>query len=370
MTSQWRSFRARGSFSGTAYGGLMVDVWAFDAASGRPVWRQRLVDDNKAINMGRKILGVQGGVLWLFDGRQLLGLSPGDGATVFDTAAFEAANPLLKGVMPTEERYLRFDPQGLSFTAADGRDWRLTGQGAATRRDGARLDIDEQRAAPQPGVHLTSRYSGGNGTWAFYTGGMEVGGGRWVGLLADAEAGKLGIEGPVGGIDPQTHPRTRLYSARVVRGAMSSMFRPVAADATPLPQSPEFLSAGLLQDGRSCHNRPILMRDPDGFLVIHRDRLGDDSRLKLTRVAGPDGRALWTADLPLTSLDAVAPGERNVVLIGRRDEPPLFKTRDNRPESIPQLVSVDFTSGRVSGYGFRIAPTKAADLPESSTPIS
>lgn len=370
MTSQWRSFRARGTYTGTAYGGLLVDVWAFDPATARPVWRQRLLDERRAMNRGRRILGFQGGILWLFDGRGILGLSPRDGARVADTAAFEAANPRLKGVMPTDERYIRFDPQGLSFTAADGRDWRLTGQGAATRPDGARLDTDAERAAPQPGVALPARNAGGSGSWAFYTGGIDLGGGRWLGLLADAEAAKLGVEGPVGGVDPQTYPRTRLYSARVVRSALSSGFRPVANDPRPLPESPEFLSAGLLQDGRCCHGRPILLRDPDSVLVIHRDRLGDDSRLKLTRVSGPRGAPLWTSDLPLQALEAVLPGERTVVLVGRRDEPPLFRARDNRPESIDQLVSVDLASGRVGAYGFRIAPTAPQDLPESSTPLN
>lgn len=367
MTSQWRSFRARGTYTGTASGGLIVDVWAFDPAAARPVWRQRLVDERRAVNQGRRLLGVHGGILWLFDGKSLLGLSPADGRRVADNAAFEAANPMLKGVMPTEERYVRFDPQGLSFTAADGRDWRLTGQGAATRTDGPRLDTDAERAPPQPGVFLTARNAGGVGSWMFYTGGLELGGGRWLGLMADAEAAKLGAEGAVGGVDPETYPRTRLYSATVVRGAMSSMYRPVATNARPLPESPEFLSAGLLQDGRCCHGRPILLSKPDSVLVIHRDRLGDESRFKLTRVSGPRGKALWTADLPLQALEAVLPGDRTLVLVGRRDEPPLFKARDSRPESIDQLVSVDLATGRVAAFGFRVAPTAPDDLPESST---
>jgi hypothetical protein len=368
MTSQWRSFRARGSFAGTAYGGLIVDVWAFDPATGRPVWRQRLVDDRRAVNMGRRLLGAHGGILWLFDGKSLLGLSPKDGARVADNGTFAAANPMLRGVMPTEERYIRFDPQGLSFTAADGRDWRLTGQGSATRRDGARLDTDAERAAPQPGVYLAARNAGGVGSWMFYAGGLELGDGRWLGLMADAEAANLGSEGAVGGVDPQTYPRTRLYSATVVRGSMSSMYRPVATNAKPLPESPEFLTAGLLQDGRCCHGRPILLNNPDSVLVIHRDRLGDQSRLRLTRVAGPLGKPLWTADLPLEKLEAVLPGERTLVLVGRRDEPPLFRTRDNRPESVDQLVSVDVATGRLATYGFRIVATAPHDLPESSTP--
>jgi len=371
VTSQWRTFRTRGTTTGTSYTRLFVDVWGFDARDARPVWRQRLVDDRRGVNMGRQLLGVQGGVLWLFDGRQLLGLSPVDGATVADTAAFEAANPALKGVMPTELRYLRFDPQGLSFTAADGRDWRLTGQGAATRPDGPRLDLDAQRAQPRPGIAIPARVAGGNGTWAFYTRGLGINGTMWLGLLAEPEVAGFREQGAIGGVDPERYPRTRLWTARI--GTKNTFFgpKPTFADFKPLPQGPEFLTAGLLQDGRCCHETPILLFKPDSVLVLHRDRLGEASRLRLTRVTGPLGKPAWTADLPVEAIEAVMPGDGSVVLVGRRDEPPLFRSRNsNRPDSIDQLVSVDLATGALGVYGFRIAPTEPHKLPASSTPQS
>ena len=65
------------------------------------------------------------------------------------------------------------------------------------------------------------------------------------------------------------------------------------------------------------------------------------------------------------------PGEGSVVLLGRRDEPPLFRSRNsNRPDSIDQLVSVDLATGALGVYGFRIAPTEPHKLPASSTPQS
>lgn len=367
MTSQWRTFRTRMTSTGTSYTRLYVDVWGFDAATGRPVWRRRVADERRGVNMGRRLLGVHGGILWLLDGGQLLGLDPATGAVAADSATFEAANPALARVMPAEERYVRFDPQGLSFTAADGRDWRLTGEGARTRPDGPRLDLDAQRAAPAPGVHLPARLAGGNGTWAFYTRGIGIGGRQWLGLLAEPEVADFRDKGVIGGVDPERYPRTRLWSARV--GAKDTFFgpRPTFSDFKPLPEGPEFLTAGLLQDGRCCHDTPLALYKPDSLLVLHRDRLGGGSRLRLTRVTGPAGRPLWTTDLPIEELDAVMPGEASLVLLGRRDEPPLFRRRD-RPESVDQLVAVDLATGRTSAYGFRIPATRPNVIPRSSTP--
>jgi hypothetical protein len=369
ITSQWRTYRTRMTPTGTSYSRLFVDVWGFDPANAAPVWRQRLADDRAGVNMGRQLLGVQGGILWLFDGRSLVGLSPKNGARVADNGTFEAANPQLRGVMPTDARYVRFDPQGLSFTAADGRDWRLTGEGAATRPDGPRLSTDAQRADPQPGIALPTRNAGGNGTWSFYTRGINIGGRQWLGLLAPPEAEKFDRVEGIGGIDPQTYPRTRLWVAKI--GRKPSVF---GSDLTidnlrPLPESPEFLTAGLLQDGRCCRNIPILVFKPDGVLVLHRDRLGPEGRLKLTRVSGPLGKPVWSADLPVKEIEAVMPGETSVALIGRREEPPLFRRRDGRTESVDQLVSVDLATGKLSAYGFRIRPTDPQDLPASSTKL-
>jgi hypothetical protein len=369
MTSQWRTYRTGRSSTGTSYTRLFVDVWGFDARTAKPVWRRRLVDDRRGVNMGREILGVQAGVLWLFDGKQLLGLSPSDGAVVADAASLEAANPALKGVTPTELRYIRFDPQGLSFTAADGRDWRLTGQGPATRPDGPRLSLDAQRAAPGAGVAPRARIAGGNGTWAFYTRGIGVNGTMWLGLLAEPEVSGFRDQGAIGGVDPERYPRTRLWTARIGRKETFFGPRPTFADFKPLPESPEFLTAGLLQDGRCCHETPILLFKPDSVLVLHRDRLGEGSRLRLTRVTGPRGKPAWTVDLPAEALEAVMPGEGALVLLGRRDEPPLFPSRrsSKRPDSVDQLISVDLATGALGVYGFRIAPTEPDDLPESST---
>jgi hypothetical protein len=361
MTSQWRTFR--GPMRRSTYTRLFIDVWAFDAAGARPVWRTRLVDDRRGTNMGRRLLGVHGGVLWLLDGKELVGLSPADGARVADATSLAAANPALSGLVPADERQYRFDPQGLSFTAADGRDWRLTGQGSATRPDGPRLTTDARRAAPIPGVALPADIAGGNGSWSFYTRGVGVDGKTWLGLLAEPEVETFRRNQAIGGVDPENHPRSRLYAATMGSRAEFLGRRATYADLTPLPRSPEYVTAGLLQDGRCCHDTPILLQGPPGVLVLHRERIGGTFRL--TRAALPDGAPLWTTTLPLDEIEAVAPGDANVVMQGRRAEP---AGAGKRPESVDRLVTVDYATGRTSTYGFRVKATEPQDIPPSSGP--
>jgi hypothetical protein len=367
MTSQWRTWR--GPSRRPARGGLLVDVWAFAADTGKPVWRRRVVDDRGGVNMGRKILGAQAGVLWLLDGRQLVGLKLADGTPAFDVAAIEAANPALKGLMPTEDRYYRFDGTGLTFTAADGRLWRLTGDGAATTPGTEPSDSYVARAKvnenPAPGVFVPANTAGGNGTSAFYGRGMDIGS-RWLGLLHEREV-DLFRRGRIGGVDPERNPRMRLWSARIVQEQTFFGPRPKFVDFAALPESPEFLQPALLTPN-DIHDTPIVSLKPDSVFVLHRDRLGADGKLRLSKVAGPAGKVLWTADLPVETLEAVLPGERSIVLIGRRGEAPLLKRpNDTSLDSVHQLVSVDIATGRMGVYGFRVKPGKAGEIPESST---
>lgn len=368
MTSQWRTYP--GVNRRQTRGGLLVDVWAFDADSGKPVWRQRLVDERGGVNMGRLILGAQAGVLWMLDGKQLVGLNLSDGARAFDATSLEAANPALKGLMPTEERYYRFDGTGLTFTAADGRLWRLTGDGAKTEpgKEPSNSYVERARADANAvaGVFVPANTAGGNSTWAFYGRQAMVGGQRWLGLMHERDL-ENARRGPLGGVDYEKTPRLRLWSARVVTERTFFGPRPKLVDFAPLPEGPEFLLPGLLT-GNDIHDTPIFALKPDSVFVLHRDRLGEGSKLKVSKVAGPGGKVLWTADLPVEQLEAVMPGERSIVLIGRRDEDPLLRrVNDTSRDSVNQLISLDKATGRMGVYGFRVRPGKAGEIPESST---
>ncbi|MDP3659070.1 PA2928 family protein [Phenylobacterium sp.] len=364
LTTQWRTYRPSPGTSRSSYTDLLTDVWAFDARDAKPVWRRRLSSDRRGVNMGRAVLGVQNEVLWILTPTGLIGLSLKDGAPVADVAAIEAANPPLRGVIPSEQRYYRFDGQGLAFTAADGRDWRMTGEGlkavVAPRVTQNRRD---KPAPAAPRVTVPAYTAGGSGAYAFQARSLQLQK-RWLGLLADAEVESFRKNQAIGGTDPESHPRSRLWWAD--RGSVREFLGPRATYSgfTPLPEGPEFLYGGLLTDGRS--SVPIMLFKPDGLLVLHRDKLGDGGRWRLTRVSGPNGKVAWTADLPLNAIDSVMPGEGSVLMHGYRDEEPT--RRDRRPDPTPQLVAVDLATGRMGVYGFKVKATKPEDIPPSSTP--
>lgn len=365
LTSQWKTYRRRYGGSGrgssgysVTYTDLLVDLWAFDAADARPLWRRRVLQERKAVNSGRTLLGAQGGAIWVLDGKRLSGFSPKDGAPVADAAAIEAANPALRGLIPTEAQYYHFDTAGLSFWAADGRAWRLAGPGL-------RFVTAPERPQPTPDAIRPARIAGGVGTYAFYERGLDIGR-RWLGLLDEAEARTFLANKVIGGIDPSGHPRVRLWSAEIVQRQTFFGPRTEYVNFAPLPESPEFLHAGLLSENRT--DQPIILRQPDSVLVLHRDRLGKGGHLQLTRIAGPAGRVVWTADLPTEALEAVLPGQDSIVLYGRREEPRnLRRADDPNTVSVGQLVSVDLATGKVGAYGFRLKPTAAEDIPPSST---
>lgn len=362
LTSQWKTFRTRYSRHGItrpAYTALQIDVWAFDAATGAPVWRRRLESERRGVNAGRAVLGAERDVLWLLTSRGLVGLSPKDGATVADAAAIEAKNPALASLVPNEIDLFRFDASGLGFRSADGRDWRL---------DSATL-LASAASGPSgaaAGAFTPAKLSGGVSTWAFHERGLHLTG-RWLGFLSQAEAERSAQRRSLDFARIDEAPRMRLWSARTRPEATFFGARTVLSDFEPLPESPEFLRGGLLSDG-NLQNRPVLLREPDSVLVLHWDSLGEEGQLKLSRVAGPAGRVLWTADLPMARLDAVMPGERTLVLMGSRREPDLRRPRERQTVEVDQLAAVDLQTGRTGLYGFRFKTPSGSDLPPSSTP--
>ena len=363
MTSQWRSYNlpSRG-LNRRSYTDLLVDVWAFDATTAKPVWRTRIASDRSGVNMGRSILGAQGGVLWVLQPKGLVGLSLKDGSQVADVARIEAANPALRGLVPTEERYYRFDAGGLKFTAADGRSWRLPG---ADLKAGPDTPAPE---TPAEGVYPVARIAGGNATWAFMERGLRTQG-LWLGVMDEAEARTYGEQNVMGGIDPEGHPRTRLYFSKL--GSKETFFgrQLVYQGFKPYPESPEFIQAGLLTDGR-INALPIMLHGPDSVLILHRDRLGDRGRLRLTRISGPRGKVLWTVNLPMQGIEAVMPGETAIAFTGRRDEDRGRGRPSDRVVSVDQVVAVDYATGKMGAYGLLIPSTKPADIPPSSTVVS
>ena len=108
------------------------NVEAIDPVSTKTVWRQRIATfgDPKAAgtkpsrvigsDVDARLLGQDGDIVWLLIGDEPYALDAKDGHVLVDGAGIEAANPALKGLLPSEARLYGFD-QGLVFMSADAR---------------------------------------------------------------------------------------------------------------------------------------------------------------------------------------------------------------------------------------------------------
>jgi hypothetical protein len=178
---------------------------------------------------------------------------------------------------------------------------------------------------------------------------------RWLGLLNEEEAKTFEKNGAIGGLDYET--RRRLWSARTTEG--TNFFGKFLKYHDFKPLGPDFLAPGLLaEDMPTGPDRVLWYRNPDSVLVLHRDRLGEMGKLRLSRIAGPEGRAVWEAHLPMSMLQCVMPGERSLALSGVEYQPAPGKgPRDPMHGASELLISIDLSSGRVSAFDFSTVET-------------
>lgn len=371
LTSQWRTVELRGARVTSPrrqHTELLVHLWRFDPATARPVWRRTLLEAEDGDRSGAALLGADGETVWLY-ARGLHAARATDGEVVLDPARLLAAAPQLGDLLPTEPHGYVLDSAGLTVTTADARSWLVSATPVAVRpAPPAPVNLDPLQ------ISLPRILSG----WVPYRTEDQLARGLtappgWLGLLDDAEAAALrsaeaeAAKPATGGaammnadgfvpplLQPSAARRYRLWAARITpvqrpAGDLPEWMgvpagtRNALAELAPLPRSPEFLQGALLTTGPRMP--PIALRDPDGLLVLHRDRLDDRGRLRLTRVSTTDGRPLWEADLPLGQLQSVLPGARTLVLYGLGPSP-----TDDQRDAHPMLVMVELESGTVRGF--------------------
>jgi len=131
--------------------------------------------------------------------------------------------------------------------------------------------------------------------------------GKWIGLvfLAEEQAAEKGEfwSRPRRAILDQK--RKRLYRSR--GGVIEQMGKD------------SYLHAGLLRDARA--NKALRLAEPEGYIVMHRWRLGQEATLMLTRV-DMSGKKLWEFDTGIRKLDQVLPGAKYLGLMS--DEMKLY----------------------------------------------
>lgn len=376
LTSQWekrisRVGGARYTSSSRTTSWLFIDLWAVDAATAQPVFRKRIKKDK--VNGDEIAMGVEQGILWARI-PEFAGIRLADGAIVADSAKIEARNPSLKGLMPkppgagmflTESMQpLKFDPDaGMIVRLDDARQVRI---------DPVTLEAtpyvpptDEQKraaASDKDGMEKgatrgkVERISNGM-EWRAMVRGVNMsrqdGDQDWLGLIADSELEEAITRKTIGIQMNFTQPmRHRLYRARLKK--VEEFFGPRLQflDPSPLPESPEFLMGGLLtQDAPTWDQQTALWRrDPDSVFVLSRDRLGEEGRMQIARIAGPAGRVVWSKALPLSAMSSWLPGERHALMLGPDPSAPRSQMAEEGENASMQIVSIDLETGELKSF--------------------
>jgi hypothetical protein len=381
LTSQWekrvsRIGGGRSSSSVRTVGWLNVDLWEVDTATAQPLHRRRI--KREKVNADAKALGIEQGVLWARI-PELAGIRLTDGAIVADRAKIEARNPGLAGLMPkppqaaiflTESMQpLKFDPQaGMIVRLDDARQVRI---------DPLTL-VATPYVAPKPGSKPSQSAvispSNGMDWWAMVRGLAITGpesGGEWLGLLADTDLATMRERHTVNPqMDFSVPRRQRLYRAELKQ--VKDFFGPRVEYREPvvLPESPEFLMAGLLTQGPSGSNSQSALwrRGPDSVFVLSLDRLGDAGRLQLARISGPEGAPVWSVALPLSHMSAWVPGDQHALMLGPAPSAPRSPMAENDENPVMQIVAIDLNTGALSTFNTDLHRDWPAEEPHQKTP--
>ena len=159
-------------------------VQAHDPATAQPQWTRelRLLRDKEGgVGAQIRILGQQGGLVWVWVHDQPLALSARDGSVLADRAALERANPAIAGLLPKELKYYTMLGE-LVVTLADARRMRIAVPGFQASPYQVADEAQFSRANS-----LSSNWNGGYATQEF---GVRHGrfDDAWIGLLSEREA--------------------------------------------------------------------------------------------------------------------------------------------------------------------------------------
>ena len=348
LTGQWRTFTPRGQGrSGRMTTYFHVDLWAFDAATAKPLWRKRLESERGGGYSDRSLMGVHGNTLWLKIRRHIVAVSALDGSVLLKPGKLEEGNAELRGLMPTEDRFFTFDGRGLLITAADARQWRIDPDTFKVLPVAPDTQPDPRACPP---VYYTP-----NGTQLHLVRSVQTAE-RWLGMMTDDEAKFFEEHNNVG--DSYDDDRRRIWSARIVKQTTFFGEQPDYVDVSPVPGTADYLGGKFLREYDRASQLPaIQIGEPDSVLLLSRDRLGQAGKLRLARLSVGDGKILWDAELPLTEIQSVRRLDNSVVVFGIEYTEGDPEVTDPLRDSPRRLVAVDLASGAVSHFSFSALET-------------
>lgn len=349
-------FEKTTSFS--QHGGIIqrsVSTWYYvqsnDAKTGNLINYKKVRHHSDIPFFPVKTLGVAADAVWVLMG-EIMAFDPLTLAVKADQAALENKNPALKGMFPAEERFYRLNPadQQLYITAKDGVQWKINcatleatpadlyppenridsvlqltqreqhkiqqmldsltqppytfaSQGRQARQHwyGRRDSLQQMLFALrnreseyqqlQRGVHRLQRTGISFGQ---IKNNQDTCVGKWFGLYSKEEMqelpDRLSMHTAYG-----EAARRILYTAPYEadnRGRYNIRLN----DAAPLSPESVFLQGGFLLNKQT--GLPIRLHDPEGALVVHKDQVGNEGRILLSRIHF-DGSLAWTLNTDL-----------------------------------------------------------------------
>ena len=365
LTSQWekrsffRSGRVTSSMKTTSW--LNVDLWEFDANTAQPLSRRRIKQEK--INADSKALGAEQGTLWARI-PEMVGIRLADGAIVVNRETIAKRNPALADLLPKPSgtatfvmesmQPMKFDPErGMILRLDDAREVRIDPLTSAATPVTAQKLEDEKTLKSKTAATRMKVISPRSGTdWYAMVRGIPIpqnGGSKtWLGLLTESDLKNMQEHGNISWQMDFTKPqRSQLFRATLegVEGSPgSAMWH---RNPKVLPESPDFLMAGLLIEEAPDSHQPAALwrRDPESVFVISYDRLGDEGRLQLARVISETGAPVWSASLPLSELNAWIPGKRHALIMGpapSAERSPMVGANEN---TVMHLLSIDLATG-------------------------
>ncbi|WP_367872623.1 PA2928 family protein [Luteolibacter sp. Populi] len=372
LTTQWEKrvsrSSSRSSSSTRTDSWLNTDLWELDAATAQPLSRRRIKRDK--VNGDHKAMGMEQGVLWARI-PELVGIRLADGEIIADSAKIEARNPALAGLMPKPAgtgiflpesmQPLKFIPQsGMIVRLDDARQVRidpLTLEATPYVKSKPTTGSSSAVEASAPALGMAPMSISNGMDWYAMVRGLAMqgpeGGGQWLGLLSEPELATLQENHLVGHqMDFSTPARQKLYRAELK--TVQEFLGPLVQymDPAALPESPEFLMAGLLTQGSggSSGQSAMWRRQPDSVFVLSRDRLGDQGRLQLARISGPKGTPVWSIALPLSNMSAWIPGERHALMLGPDPSAQRSPMAEEGENTVHQILAINLETGAVQSF--------------------
>ena len=322
------------------------DLQSHDPATADRLWKKRLLTV-KEEGGGRvaqaRLLGQEGEVVWLFLNDGPVAISSRDGSRLADRATIEQRNPALRDLIPKDLDFYAYDG-GLVVTAADARLFKIRASDYSA--EAYTPPNDEYFRQVQ---FMATRWNGGYHTKDFLARQAMIDG-RWMGLYSEKEAADAGQDEfgdhfakPDVVWDEGSQARRGFWSARIGKtkefseGTHDRLF-----DVARISGAPEFLAAGLLI--RQGTREPLRLKEPDGFLVMHRTRLDEEGRLALTRL-DDNFQTRWTAKLPFHDLRNRYEAPDHLLLYGIVQETVKGVTGTSE-----HLVALDLRDGRMKSW--------------------